>query len=120
MNFVSFFPFPQVLKQKDLNADGSVDFQEYVGERGRDQSKDWVASEKERFDKDLDKDSDGRLDQSEILAWMVPSNEDMAKDEVEHLFAGADEDVDGELTFKARIFTHLEKNRKLPHADFFF
>ena len=34
----------------DLNNDGKVDFQEYVGERGKDQTKEWLMGEKERFD----------------------------------------------------------------------
>ncbi len=63
-------------------------------------------SEKDRFDSELDKDGNGRLDRAEILSWMVPSNEEMARDEVEHLFAGADDDVDGELTFKEVLDHH--------------
>merc|ERR1712141_468425 len=51
------------LKAKDKNGDGKVDFQEYVGDRGKDQTKDWVTQEKERFDEDLD----GILSVDEIL-----------------------------------------------------
>ena len=43
---------------KDKNNDGKIDFQEFVGERGKDQSKDWLLGEKERFDEDLDKNQD--------------------------------------------------------------
>ncbi len=96
----------QVLRQKDADGDGAVDFQEFVGERGRDQSKEWVVAEKERFDGELDKDRDGALGRAEILAWMIPSNEEMAGEEVEHLFAGADDDVDGRLTFREVLDHH--------------
>lgn len=96
----------QVLKQKDVNGDGFVDFQEYIGDRGRDQSKEWIVAEKDRFDDELDKDKDGHLSKAEILEWMIPSNEEIAKDEAEHLFAGADEDVDGTLSFKEILDHH--------------
>jgi len=77
-----------------------------VGDRGRDQSVDWVRDEKQRFDVELDKDGDGRLNREEILSWMIPSNEDMADDEVKHLFAGADDDIDGSLTFDEVLAHH--------------
>ncbi len=96
----------QVLKMKDTDEDGLVDFQEFIGDRGRNQSKEWVAGEKDRFDSELDKDGDGKLDKVEILMWMVPSNEDMARDEASHLFAGADDDVDGELSFDEVVDHH--------------
>ncbi|TRY74789.1 hypothetical protein TCAL_00653 [Tigriopus californicus] len=95
----------QVLHDKDRNRDGRIDFQEYIGERGQDQSKEWIISEKDRFDNELDKDKDGTLSAEEIKAWMIPSNNDIAHDEVSHLFAGADDDVDGMLTFD-EILTH--------------
>jgi len=82
---------------KDKNKDGKIDFQEFVGARGRDQDKDWLVSEKERFDTDLDGNKDGSLDDAEILAWIVPDNENIAKDEVDHLFASADDDHDEKL-----------------------
>ena len=89
----------QALKEKDSDGDGRLSFQEYVGERGKDQNKEWLVGEKDRFDEDLDKNKDGQLDRSEIVDWMIPSNDDIANDEVDHLFAGADDDVDGVLSF---------------------
>ena len=83
---------------KDKNNDGKIDFQEFVGDRGKDQSKDWLLGEKERFDEDLDKNQDGSLDDAEIIAWVIPDSDEIASDEVNHLFAGADEDVDGLLS----------------------
>ena len=32
----------QILEQRDANNDGKIDFQEYMGDRGKDQSKDWL------------------------------------------------------------------------------
>ena len=91
---------------KDRNNDGKIDFQEYIGDRGKDQSKDWLVGEKERFDADLDKNSDGSLDDAEIIAWVIPDNDEIATDEVNHLFAGADEDVDGLLTLTEILNNH--------------
>ena len=96
----------QVLKDKDANNDGEVDFQEYMGDRGKDHTKEWLVGEKDRFDSELDKDKDGVLNKEEIKAWMIPSNDEIAKDEVEHLFAGADDDVDGKLSFDEVVEHH--------------
>ena len=54
-------------------------FQEYVGVRGKDQTKEWLVSEKERFDNDLDRNKDGYLDDAEIGSWIVPSNDEIAQ-----------------------------------------
>ena len=94
------------LRAKDTNNDGKISFQEYIGERGKDQSKEWLMAEKERFDTDLDKSKDGFLDDAEIIAWVIPDNEEIATDEAHHLFAGADEDVDGVLSIKEIIDNH--------------
>ena len=91
---------------QDKNNDGKIDFQEYVGDRAKDQNKDWLMQEKERFDADLDKNKDGFLDDAEILAWVIPDNEEIASDEVNHLFAGADEDVDGVLSVAEILKNH--------------
>ena len=56
-----------------------------------------------RFDNDLDKDGDNILNKEEIIAWIIPSNEEIANEEVTHLFAGSDEDMDGLLSFEEVI-----------------
>jgi reticulocalbin-2 len=89
----------QTLRDKDLNKDGRIDFQEFVGEQGKKHDKDWLISEKDKFDKDFDKDQDGYLNHNEILSWMVPSNEEVANDEVNHLFAASDDDHDDRLSY---------------------
>merc|ERR1719225_2499597 len=85
------------LKAKDVNGDGKIDFQEYVGERGKDQTKEWLVE---------DKDRDGSLNDAEIIAWVIPDNGEIATDEVNHLFAGADEDVDGILSAAEIVKNH--------------
>ena len=46
-------------------------------------------AEKERFDSELDKNKDGFLDEAEIIAWIIPDNNEIATNEVNHLFASA-------------------------------
>jgi len=65
-----------------------------------------LVSEKERFDSDLDKNKDGSLDDAEIISWVIPDNNEIATDEVNHLFAGADEDVDGVLSMDEILKNH--------------
>merc|ERR1712073_275138 len=76
------------------------------GVRGKDKDKDWLVEEKDRFDNELDTNKDNVLTKEEIMAWIIPSNEDIAKEEVDHLFAGADEDMNEFLTFEEVIKNH--------------
>lgn len=65
----------QTLRDKDVDKDGMISFQEFLGDSARDRDKNWLISEKERFDGEYDKDGDGLLNGNEILSWVVPSNE---------------------------------------------
>lgn len=65
----------QTLREKDKNADGKIDFQEFVGESAASHDKEWLVAEKEKFDVEHDLDGDGTLNGNEILSWVVPSNE---------------------------------------------
>ena len=115
------------LKKHDADGDGRVAFAEFLGERGKERDKKWLEMEKDRFDEELDGDKDGYLSEKEILAWMIPTNEDVrimareilkhffyksiipfqiAQEETDHLFAGADEDVDGFIDFKEGLNHH--------------
>jgi Ca2+-binding EF-hand superfamily protein len=96
----------QVLKSRDKDKDGVLSFQEYLGERGEGKDKEWLLSEKDRFDTELDKNGDHHLSREEILGWIIPSNEETAEEEVNHLFAGADQDVNGMLSFQEIIDNH--------------
>ena len=57
----------------NLHSSNPNPFQEYVGDRGRDQDKDWIVTEKERFDRELDKNGDGSLGRAEMVEWLIPS-----------------------------------------------
>lgn len=65
----------QTLRDKDTDKDGALSFQEFIGDRAQNQDKDWLHVEKEKFDHELDKNKDGKLEGNEILSWVVPSNE---------------------------------------------
>lgn len=65
----------QTLRDKDTDLDGKIGFQEFIGESGANQDKEWLLAEKDKFDTDLDLDGDGSLNGNEILSWVVPSNE---------------------------------------------
>ncbi len=80
--------------------------QEYIGDRAKDQSKDWLVNEKDRFDRELDRNSDGSLGRSEIIDWLIPSSESIAEEEVTHLFGAADDDEDGDLSFDEILAHH--------------
>lgn len=96
----------QTLRDKDLNNDGFIDFQEYLGDRGISQDKDWLIIEKDKFDHEYDKDHDGKLNSSEILSWVVPSNDEIAEEEVSHLFASSDDNHDNVLSFDEILEHH--------------
>jgi len=89
----------QTLRDRDINNDGRIDFQEFIGDQGKGHDKEWLVTEKEKFDHDFDKDEDGYLNHIEILSWIVPSNEEVATEEVNHLFAASDEDHDDRLSY---------------------
>ena len=65
----------QALEDKDRDKDGFISFQEFLGMRAKSEDKEWLLVEKDKFDHEHDKNGDGRLDSTEILAWLVPSNE---------------------------------------------
>lgn len=96
----------QTLDEKDTNGDGFIDLQEYIGEKGLSHDKAWLIDEKAKFDGDYDKDGDGHLNRAEILEWMVPSNDEIADEEVEHLFTECDLDSDGFISFEEAIQNH--------------
>lgn len=65
----------QALEDKDTDKDGYVNFQEFVSDRAKSKDKEWLLVEKDKFDYEYDKNGDGRLDNDEVLSWLVPSNE---------------------------------------------
>ncbi|GBO99288.1 Reticulocalbin-2 [Eumeta japonica] len=82
------------------NGDHNVEFDhEAIIEAAENHDKEWLIAEKERFDKDYDLNSDGVLSGNEVLGWIVPSNEMIATDEVDHLFVSTDGDHDDRLSY---------------------
>ncbi|XP_041978067.1 reticulocalbin-2 isoform X2 [Aricia agestis] len=96
----------QTLREKDANRDGHLDFEEYVGERGGQQDREWTLSERDKFDHELDLNRDGRLDERELKRWLIPDNDEIADEEVDHLFASADDDHDDLLSYDEILRHH--------------
>ncbi|KAJ8669614.1 hypothetical protein QAD02_000873 [Eretmocerus hayati] len=99
-----------VLKQTfadyDKDLDSFISFQEYLGDKAEAHGKEWLITEKEKFDHGYDKNGDGKLDVSEVPAWLIPSNDDIATEEVDHLFAASDDDHDDRLSFDEILEHH--------------
>lgn len=95
----------QTLREKDRDSDGRIDFHEYLGDRGSSEDKAWLVAERDKFDHELDRDGDGALDHAELHRWVIPDNDEIADEEVEHLFLSADDDHDGRLSY-AEVVAH--------------
>jgi hypothetical protein len=54
------------------------------------------------------------LDDAEIIGWIIPDNSEIATDEVNHLFAGSDEDVDGQILNKTIAEFLVSANKIVP------
>lgn len=96
----------QVLDEKDKDKDGFLSFQEFMGDRGQNHNRHYILEEKDKFDNEYDLNKDGLLNENEILSWIVPSNEDIADEEVNHLFAASDDDHDDILSFDEIVEHH--------------
>jgi len=99
---------PIVLKytmdSKDKNSDGKIDLNEYLSDTVGAGQEDQV-SEKENF-AEYDKNHDGVLDKDEVVAWMIPNNNDIAQEEVDHLFTESDDDKDNLLSYSEVVEHH--------------
>ncbi|XP_063601851.1 reticulocalbin-2-like isoform X1 [Penaeus indicus] len=91
----------QTLEEKDTNNDGLIDFQEYIGDKGTN-LKTNISNEEDqdrRKFEEHDLDGDNALNIVEMQRFLIPTNLDIAEDEVDHLFAAADDDNDDLLSF---------------------
>ncbi|XP_055886146.1 reticulocalbin-2-like [Biomphalaria glabrata] len=80
----------------DKDADGFISMEEFIGENVDDETR---ISEMTNFE-ELDKDKDGKLTPDELRPWALPDNEDVAKEEAEHLLNMCDLDRDGKLSIE--------------------
>jgi len=98
----------KVLIEHDTNKDGGLDLKEFLkAELHENDDAEWTKIETERFSKNWDLDKDGLLKGVEIRAWWMPNNEEVAKEEVEHLFGVADSNGDKQLSVDEMV-THLD------------
>jgi len=86
----------RTMKEFDKDSDGFVSMEEFVGEELDEETR---LSEVTNFE-DLDKDKDGKLTSEEMRPWVLPDNNDVAKEEVEHLVQTCDENGDGHLSIE--------------------
>ncbi|RVE40406.1 hypothetical protein evm_014944 [Chilo suppressalis] len=70
------------------------------------EDKAWLLSERDKFEHELDSNGDGVLDLGEVQKWVIPDNDEIAEEEVEHLFQSADEDHDGRLSYAEILDNH--------------
>lgn len=98
--------YEQTMRDKDKNMDRVIDFKEFVGEEASRHDKEWLIAEKDKFDNDFDLNKDGVLTGNEVLSWVVPSNDEVAKDVANHLFVAADEDHDDRLSYLEILNNH--------------
>ncbi|KAL4720853.1 hypothetical protein ACJJTC_016722 [Scirpophaga incertulas] len=96
----------QTLREKDTNNDGRIDFNEFIGDRGSTEDKEFLVAERDKFDHELDRDGDGTLDLDELHKWVIPDNEEIAEEEMEHLLSAADNDADGRLSYDEVLRNH--------------
>ena len=54
---------------------------------------------KDHFDK-FDKNKDGFLDREEIRPWILPENDDEARNEADHLISQTDHNRDGKMSME--------------------
>jgi len=86
----------RTMKEFDKDSDGFVSMEEFIGEELDEETR---LSEVTNFE-DLDKDKDGKLTSEEMRPWVLPDNNDVAKEEVEHLVQTCDENADGHLSIE--------------------
>jgi hypothetical protein len=57
----------------------------------------WIRVVTFRFDVELDKNGDNSLNREEILGWIVPSNQDIATEEVSLLYQRDSKRCNGQI-----------------------
>ncbi|NWX01189.1 CALU protein, partial [Caloenas nicobarica] len=92
----------ETMEDIDKNGDGFIDLEEYIGDMysqdGDADEPEWVKTEREQFVEFRDKNHDGKMDQEETKAWILPSDYDHAEAEARHLLYESDLNKDGKLS----------------------
>lgn len=94
------------LEEKDLNKDGHIDFEEFIGDKSKMHDNEYIISEKASFEVNYDKNKDGVLSSEEIISWVVPNSSQIAIEETRHLLAAADDNHDSLLSYDEVIENH--------------
>ncbi|GAA29325.2 reticulocalbin-1 [Clonorchis sinensis] len=97
----------ELLEAVDTDRNGQVSEREYLDDLARayqtplvdgEPEPDWVAREREQYQKHRDIDHNGFMDRSEVGEWVMPTGYDPIEAETQHLFYHADIDKDDVLT----------------------
>ncbi|KAK2519350.1 Calu [Columba livia] len=92
----------ETMEDIDKNGDSFIDLEEYIGDMysqdGDADEPEWVKTEREQFVEFRDKNRDGKMDQEETKAWILPSDYDHAEAEARHLLYESDLNKDGKLS----------------------
>lgn len=92
----------ETMDEIDKNKDGFITFKEYVDDNSTEgeepEAEEWMKDELQKFNEERDTNKDGRLDEAEVKAWVLPDFAKSRLEEVEHLMTEADTDKDGKLS----------------------
>lgn len=87
----------------DKDNDGTISFEEYMGESKP--GKEQLIVDQENFNS-YDTDNNGKLDRQEIRSWTLPDRRSMSDEEAEHLLQETDLNKDGRLSFDEVLDRH--------------
>lgn len=98
----------ETIEEIDGDGDGFIDVKEYISDlyvpQEGEPEPDWLATEREDFREQKDKNKDGKMDKQEVLAWILPSNEH--DNEARHLIAESDANKDEKLSKQEILDKH--------------
>lgn len=99
-NFMKDLVIEETIEDIDKDNDGKISKAEYLKDLWPEDGKepDWLADEKDNFDKHRDKNADGFLDKEEVKAWILPDGYNHIVAETNHLIYASDENRDGVLS----------------------
>ncbi|XP_007906433.1 reticulocalbin-2 [Callorhinchus milii] len=102
VDYMMDYVIQDALDEHDQDKDGFISLEEFLGDYKKDPNvqddPEWVSVERDRFENDYDKNTDGKLDPQELQAWVVPNNLEVAGEEAEHIIKEIDTNGDGKLT----------------------